>query len=100
MDIPRDEETPMSLESRKRKLEIERKEKEFERETYWKSCCCGSTDRRILNYATQVGFGLLISTFCIFKLSSDIACAEENVYISLLSGIIGVFLPSPSLGKH
>ena len=91
---------PSSLGTKKRRLEAENKQREFERDTYWKSCCCGRTDRRILAYATQVGFGIMTAGFCMYKLSSDIACAEENVYISLLSGIIGVFLPSPNLGKH
>lgn len=100
MDIPGDEETPMSLESRKRKLEIEQKEKEFQRENYWKSCCCGRTDKRILAYVTQVGFGVMTAGFCMYKLSSDISCSDEHVYVSLLSAIIGVFLPAPSLGKH
>lgn len=91
---------PSSLGTKKRKLEAESKQREFERETYWKSCCCGKTDRRILAYATQVGFGLMTAVFCMYKLSSDISCSDEHVYVSLLSAIIGVFLPAPSLGKH
>lgn len=100
MEDIKEERVQLKISDLSPRTRVKLQQAEFERENLWHSCICGETDKRILAYATQVGFGLMISGFCIYKLSSDIACSEEHVYVSLLSGIIGVFLPSPSLGKH
>lgn len=66
---------------------------------YWETCCCGKTDHRIITFVVQIMFGFMLCFFCLYKLSSSLTCAEENVYISLLSGIVGIFLPSPRIMK-
>lgn len=75
----------------KRRLEYKTKEKEFENETYLKTCCSGTSDKRFLTYISQMSFGIIISTFCMVQL---VRVPRENneIYVSMLSGIIGVFL--------
>jgi len=70
-----------------------------EKKDYWETCLCGKTDHRVAIFIVQVFFGTAMMFFCFYKLSSSPSCAEENVYISLLSGTVGIFLPSPRLVK-
>jgi len=71
----------------------------IESDIYWETCCCGKTDHRIITFIVQIFFGFMLCFFCLYKLSLSLSCAEENVYISLLSGIVGIFLPSPRIMK-
>lgn len=71
----------------------------IEKGYYWDTCICGKTDQRVAIFAVQVFFGITMMCFCFYKLSTSPTCAEENVYISLLSGTVGIFLPSPKLIK-
>ena len=62
----------------------------------WESCCF-IIDRRVLIFTSQLLIGLIIISFCIYKLSVN----DENpaLYYGLLTFIIGVFLPSPKVNK-
>ena len=62
----------------------------------WESCCF-IIDRRVLIFASQLLIGLIIISFCIYKLSVN----DENpaLYYGLLTFIIGVFLPSHKVNK-
>lgn len=83
----------------------ERKEElGFRRQTFWKSCCGCIVDRRIMQFFVQVFIGLIIIIFCmikIFLIGPNYSCSGEDpsVYFSLLSTIIGFFIPSPSMGR-
>ena len=71
--------------------------KSFERKTYWKSCCC-RLDSRSTIFFSQLLISLLILLFSIamlFYAHGD--CSTENVYIALLSSVLGYWLPSPRL---
>lgn len=82
----------------------ERKEElGFRRQTFWKSCGGCIVDRRIMQFFVQVFIGLIVIIFCmikIFLIGPTYSCSGEDpsVYFSLLSTIIGFFIPSPSLG--
>lgn len=94
------EETPISIESRKRRLEIEQKEKDFQRENIY-TCCSGSkTDKRVIEFASKFSICLLVLIFSIAQLilhSGD--CTSEHLYSNFISMILGVFLPSPVIVK-
>lgn len=60
----------------------------------WKSCCF-SINKEILVFITQNLIGILIILFCIFKLNDDLDCSEQQTFISLLTFICGILLPSP-----
>jgi hypothetical protein len=65
----------------------------------WQASCM-KFDRRCLIFMNQVVFGMTITIFCMFKLSNDDLDVEKHmVYLSLLTTIIGIFLPSPTLRR-
>jgi hypothetical protein len=77
----------------------ERKEElGFRRDTFWKSCCGSIVDRRAVQFFVQLGVGSLVILFCIGKISLANEGENLTVYFSLLSAIVGYFIPSPSLG--
>jgi hypothetical protein len=85
---------------------IERREElGFRRNTFWRSCCGQVIDRRATQFFTQVLLGGGVMIFCMAKIWYAIplnGCVGEDttVYFSLLSALIGFYIPSPSMGKQ
>jgi hypothetical protein len=79
--------TPRSL--AKNKIFIEQKENEIENSL--KSCCGGSTDRRLVLLISQVSFSTLILIFCglMMGLKEE---QDKSVYMSLISSILSFWL--------
>jgi hypothetical protein len=66
----------------------------------YKSCCCGGnriTDRRLLTFISQFSFSLITVMFCMYKLGSS--SENSSVYLPILSGIISIWIPAPSLPR-
>ena len=62
----------------------------------WVSCCSSRrTDSRMLVFVSQLAFGLIILTFCMGMLITADSCEDTQLYSSILTGIIGMFLPAP-----
>ena len=76
------------------KIEIENKEQE----NVWQASCI-KLDRRCLIFCNQVLFGLILTGFCMTKLTRELSTEEQMVYLSLLSTVTGIFLPSPSIKR-
>lgn len=85
---------------------IERREElGFRRNTFWRSCCGQVIDRRATQFFTQVLLGGGVMVFCMAKIWYAIpltGCTGEDttVYFSLLSALVGFYIPSPSMGKQ
>ena len=80
-------------------LEREEHQISFEEKKYddhWDSCCM-RIDRRATRYFTQLGIALMIMIFCIVQLVRNDSCPGQQLYSGLLTTIIGIMLPSPSL---
>ena len=60
----------------------------------WKSMCL-TMDRRAVQYFTQISIIAGIMCFCILQLASDDRCESQQLYIGLLTLLIGVIAPSP-----
>jgi hypothetical protein len=76
-------------------IELENKESE----NIWQASCL-RLDRRCLIFCNQVFFGLMLTVFCMIKLTNDdISTEKQMVYLSLLSTITAIFLPSPSIKR-
>ena len=73
---------------------------QFRRSTFWKACCGQVIDKRATQFFVQVGMSASVMIFCMYKISVSklLECTGEDttVYFSLISAIIGWFLPSPS----
>ena len=85
---------------------IERREElGFRRRTFWKSFCGQIIDRRATQFFVQVFIGAGVMIFCMAKIWQAVPlhdCTGEDttVYFSLLSALVGFYIPSPSMNKQ
>lgn len=56
-------------------------------------------DRRVVIYLTHVCISIVVVTFCMYQLVMLEGCHSQQLYSSLLTFIIGIYLPSPSIQK-
>ena len=65
----------------------------------WRSCCV-EIDRDAVVYIT--GFSLITATmsFCFFQLVNLKDCHSQQAYLSVLTLILGVLLPSPMIKRR
>lgn len=82
-----------------------REELGFRRRTFWKSCCGQIIDRRATQFFVQVFIGIGVMIFCMAKIWQAVPlhdCTGEDttVYFSLLSALVGFYIPSPSMHKQ
>lgn len=78
----------------KKVLEMKQNKREFEQENIYRTCCSGTSDKRFLKHMSQIIFGFTISAFCCVQLVRVNKC-DHDIYVSILSGILGFFIPSP-----
>ena len=91
MSIHLEEENFMTPRSKaKNKIFIEREENEIENSL--KSCCGGSTDRRLVLLISQVSFSTLILIFCGLMMALKEEKEDKSVYMSLISSILSFWL--------
>lgn len=69
-------------------------EPDCKKDVLWKCCSGGYADSRLLAYIVQVIFSFVALLFCMFKLSSPSAGEDVTVWVSLISAIVGNFMPS------
>jgi hypothetical protein len=85
------------------RLKDMREEIKFKRQTFWKSCCGQVLDRRAIVFFVQVFIGFTVMAFCMVKIwtSEQLDCTGEDTtaYFSLLSALVGFYIPSPSMEK-
>ena len=80
---------------------IEPETKEASRSNLWQSCCGCMIDRRATVFFSQLSIVMVLVAFCCYMLvQRDIECHEQNTYISLLTMVVGLFLPAPRIGKR
>jgi hypothetical protein len=61
--------------------------------------CCYDLDKSAVQYFTQVGVIIGIMSFCVYKLSMNETPEQQTIYMSLLSSLVGLVLPSPIFKK-
>ncbi len=69
-------------------------EKEFKRKTYWKSCCGSRLDKRAVQFFSQLTISLIVIIFSLYQLHND---KNTDIYLSLLTMIIGTWVEAPRL---
>lgn len=84
--------------------ELREDELGFRRNTFWKSCCGQVIDRRATKFFVQVTIGVCVMGFCMAKIwnAEPENCTGEStlVYFSLISAIVGFYIPSLSMHKQ
>jgi hypothetical protein len=75
--------------SERKKIENEQLREEW-------SGCCSKSNKEFVKYITQIGFGASVMIFSMVQISrADVESKE--IYFSLLSGTLGLFLPHPQM---
>lgn len=72
-------------------------QKEFERKNLWHCCSNITIDKRMITYIVQVCISCIVLFFCMFKLTHHEEGQDPTIWVSLLSGIVGNYLPSAQL---
>ena len=67
-------------------------------ENTYRSCCLTS-DKRALQFFSQFTICVGVLLFSMYKLINSDECEETQVYIGLITMIIGVYIPQPSIKK-
>ena len=63
-------------------------------ENLWRSCCL-VTDRRMIVFFSQLVIALSVISFSFVQLARKDECESNQLYVGLVTMIIGIFLPSP-----
>lgn len=63
----------------------------------WRSCCGLIVDKRILLFISQFSISLLIIVFSMYQLHIDDSCERQQIYLNLITLMVGIFLPSPQV---
>ena len=66
-------------------------------ENVWFCCKKGRTDARLVHYLTTVVFSFIILMFSITQLLRLPTGPEQNTYISLITLVFGIFIPTPKV---
>ena len=69
-------------------------EKAFQRKTYYKTCCGSRLDKRALQFFSQLTISLIVMIFSLYQLYRE---TNTDIYLSLLTMIIGIYTEAPRL---
>jgi len=68
---------------------------EVEDEHYkWTSCLGGATDSRLLRFCAIYTLILQVFVFCLYMLSQSKTCEDTTTYVSLLTFLLGLVIPT------
>ncbi len=63
----------------------------------WKSCCF-EIDARVFQFIAILIISVMVISFCMFQLIYHAkTCPEQQMYMSTLTLVIGVFVPNPRI---
>ena len=88
------EEVQLKITPRDNISEISDTEKEFRRKVFWKSCCGCNLDKRAVKFFSQLTISLIVVIFSLYQLHKD---KNTEIYLSLLTMILGVYVEAPRL---
>ena len=61
--------------------------------------CCFELDRKATVYFSQLIICVMLMVFCMVQLVMKDECEAQQIYIGLLTMVIGLVLPSPMIRK-
>jgi hypothetical protein len=62
----------------------------------WKSCCI-LMDRRAAVFFSQLGLCGIVVLFCMYQLIHSVSCERDALYSGILTLILGIIIPAPSI---
>lgn len=72
-------------------------ENEIENEHEWRICCSHSSES-FIKYIITVLFSLIVVLFSIYMIT-DAPERDNSIYFSLISSILTLYIPSPTLER-
>lgn len=64
--------------------------------TRWQCCLGGTTDKRLLLFAAQVGVSLAVLALASVKLMDpEISCSDQSTFVGLVTLVFGLWAQSP-----
>ncbi len=70
---------------------------EYSQNSIWKSKCGKEIDSRLVQYMGSLAISLICLVFCVYQLTAG---EDSSVYISIITMILGVYMPSPTFKKQ
>ena len=80
--------TPVTPGTQRRQIENDQLQQEW-------SGCCSRTNKEFIKHITQIGFGASVMIFSMAQIARGVE--GQEIYFSLLSGTLGLFLPHPQI---
>ena len=77
---------------------IQELERRLQVENTWRSCCL-KTDRRAVIYFTSFSLSASVLILCIYQLLTKDDCNSNQLFLGLLTFILGVYFPNPKIQK-
>ena len=77
---------------------IQELERKIDVENAWVSCCF-RTDRRAVIYFTSFSLSASVLILCIYQLLTKDDCNSNQLFLGLLTFILGVYFPNPKIQK-
>jgi len=68
-----------------------------ENDNILQSCCNIPSDKRLLIFIASICISLIIIIFSCYQLSVMHDCSSENLYVGLITLIIGIWCPHPTV---
>jgi hypothetical protein len=65
-----------------------------ENDNIWRSCCL-VVDKRMIVFISQLVIAFAVISFSFVQLARSEDCESNQLYVGLVTMIIGIFLPSP-----
>ena len=65
-------------------------------ENTYRSCCLTS-DKRALQFFSQFTICVGVLLFSMFKLINSVECEETQVYVGMITMIVGIYIPQPKM---
>ena len=77
---------------------IDELERKIAAENTWNSCCL-KTDRRAVIYFSSFSLSASVLVLCIYQLLTKDDCNSNQLFLGLLTFILGVYFPNPKIQK-
>ena len=82
-------------EKKEETLELERTNSEYSKNV-WRSCCL-RCDKQVVQYITKYSILVGLMFFFSYELHVSETCEDKNLFVSLLTFVIGVCCPNPRI---
>lgn len=81
---------------KRKKFEVDLELQQERYENTYDTCCSGSTDRRLIQYASKLTISLIVLAFsCIQIYRADPCDGNLPLYSSLLTMVLGAWIKTP-----